>query len=75
MEQAQERAKEAIGAQKQGNDNRYFIRQLKDDRLVLIRLPAWSVKRTMVARCSMASGAGQSRCHGAIQGWEGFHRP
>ena len=34
-EQAQERAKEAIGAQKQGNDNRYFIRQLKDDRLVL----------------------------------------
>ncbi len=34
-EEAQERAREAIGAQKQGNDNRFFIRQLKDDRLVL----------------------------------------
>jgi len=34
-EEAQERAKEAIGAQKQGTNNYFFIRNLKDDFFVL----------------------------------------
>lgn len=34
-EEAQKRAKEAIAAQKQGSDNYFFIRNLKDDHFVL----------------------------------------
>jgi len=35
QEEAQQRAKEAIGAQKQGSNNYFFIRTLKDDYFVL----------------------------------------
>ena len=39
-EEAQARAKEAIGAQKQGADNYFFIRNLNDDYFVLHPLPS-----------------------------------